>query len=236
VQGNAHSPDWQSIDTVLLDMDGTLLDLGFDKLFWEDILPRRVAESRGVGLDEAHRLMRPVFEQTHGTLDWYCIEFWSRALAIDIAALKRGVRHHIAWLPESRGFLAQLRASGRRIVLVTNSHPEILAIKDAQLGIRRHFDAVYSSFTVGVPKESADFWPRFAAQEPFDTQRTLFADDNLAVLRAAKAHGIGWIYAVRRPVHRAPARSGTEFPGVDSVHELAAGLAPRAEGGQPGGP
>lgn len=236
MQGNAHSPDWQSIDTVLLDMDGTLLDLGFDKLFWEEILPRRFAESRGVSLDQAHRFMRPIFEKTQGTLDWYCIEFWSRALAFDIAALKRAVRHHIAWLPESRGFLAKLRASGRRTVLVTNAHPEILAIKDAQLGIRRHFDAVYSSFAMGAPKESADFWPRFAEQEPFDRRRTLFADDSAPVLRAARAHGIGWIYAVRRPIRAAPARAATEFPGVESVHELAAGLEPRANDVQPAGP
>ena len=26
--------DWDSIDTVLLDMDGTLLDLHFDNYFW----------------------------------------------------------------------------------------------------------------------------------------------------------------------------------------------------------
>lgn len=235
MQGNAHSPDWHSIDTVLLDMDGTLLDLGFDKLFWEEILPRRFAASRGISVDEAHRLMRPIFDRTHGTLDWYCIDYWSRALALDIATLKRAVRHHIAWLPESRGFLAKLRASGRRMVLVTNAHPEILAIKDAQLGIRRHFDAVYSSFMVGAPKESADFWPRLAKAEPFDTRRTLFADDSHAVLRAARAHGIGWIYAVRRPVLSGPARAAKEFPGVDSVHELAAGLAPRVNGNQPEG-
>lgn len=236
MQGHAHSPDWQSIDTVLLDMDGTLLDLGFDNLFWEEILPRRFAESRGVSLDEARRVMRPIFERTHGTLDWYCLDFWSRALAFDIAALKRAMRHHIAWLPESRGFLAKLRASGRRTVLVTNAHPEIFAIKDAQLGIRRHFDAVYTSFMMGAPKESADFWPRLAKAEPFDMRRTLFVDDSPSVLRAAKAHGIGWIYAVRRPVLSGPARAATEFPGVDSVHELAAGLAPRADGDQPAGP
>ena len=236
MQGSAHSPDWRSIDTVLLDMDGTLLDLGFDILFWEEILPRRFAESRGVSLEEAQRVMRPIFEKTHGTLDWYCIDFWSLALAFDIAALKRAMRHHIAWLPESRGFLAKLRASGRRTVLVTNAHPEIFAIKDAQLGIRRHFDAVYTSFMMGAPKESADFWPRLAKEEPFDARRTLFADDSPSVLRAAKAHGIGWIYAVRCPVRSGPARAATEFPGVDSVHELAAGLAPRTDGNQSAGP
>ncbi len=225
MKGNGHSPDWNSIDTVLLDMDGTLLDLGFDRHFWEELLPRRYAASRGIRLEEAHELMKPIFENTQGTLDWYCIDYWSRALSLDIASIKRSVRHHIAWLPESRAFLGKIRATGKRLALVTNAHPEIFAIKDAQLGIRRHFDAVYTSFNFGAPKESAEFWPRLAEQEPFDRSRTLFADDSPAVLRAARDHGIAWIYAVRGPVRNRPALAAGEFPGVESVHELAAGLA-----------
>ncbi len=224
MQGSAHPPDWSEIETVLLDMDGTLLDLGYDKRFWEGHLPRRVAESRGITLDEAHRLMRPIFEATAGTLDWYCIDHWSRELALDIPALKRATRHEIDWLPEARDFLLRLRQAGKRIALVTNAHPEILAIKDAHLGIRRRFDAIYSSHEFGDPKENTAFWPRLAAREPFDPARTLFADDNAAVLAAAREHGIRWLYAVRRPVSRAPARAPGGFPGVESVLELAEGL------------
>jgi len=231
VQGSAHSPDWSAIDTVLLDMDGTLLDLGYDMHFWEEQLPRRIAESRGVSLEEAHRLMRPIFESTAGTLDWYCIDYWSRALALDIVSLKRSSRHRIDWLPQARAFLARVREAGKRIALVTNAHPEILAIKDAHLGVRRRFDAVYSSHAFGVPKEDLVFWPRLAEREGFDPTRTLFADDSIAVLAAARAHGIRWLYAVLRPVLRGPPRALDGFPGVESVFELAAGLAaqPRAQ-------
>ena len=31
--------DWDHIDTVFLDLDGTLLDLGFDNDFWLDFIP-----------------------------------------------------------------------------------------------------------------------------------------------------------------------------------------------------
>ncbi len=179
--------------------------------------------------------MRPIFESTEGTLDWYCVNYWSRALSLDIVALKRAMRHQIDWLPEARGFLAQVRAAGRRLVLVTNAHPEIFAIKDAHLGIRRRFDAVYSSQEFGEPKESAAFWPRLAARESFDPSRTLFADDSPAVLRAAGTHGIRWLYAVRRPVQRAPLRAPIEFPGIESVQDLARGLAPAGKRSQPEG-
>lgn len=211
-------------------MDGTLLDLGYDKRFWEEHLPRRFAESRGIAVEEAHRLMRPIFETTAGTLDWYCINYWSRALALDIVAMKRSTRHEIDWLPDARAFLDRVRAAGRRLVLVTNAHPEILAIKDAHLGIRRRFDAVYSAHDIGEPKERAGFWPGLAAREPFDPARTLFADDNAAVLGAARDHGIRWVYAVRRPVNRAAARAANGFAGVETVLELAQGLANSGEG------
>ena len=228
-------PDWSSIDTVMLDMDGTLLDLGFDIHFWQEWVPRHLAASRRMSIDEARQLMKPIFEATHGTLDWYCIDYWSRALSLDIATLKRAVRHRIAWLPNAREFVSKLRDAGRRVVLVTNAHPETLAIKDAHLGVCREFHAVYSSHELGEAKENPAFWPRLAAREPFDVRRTLYVDDSLPVLRAARAHGIERLYAVRRPDSRSPARAVKDFPGVDSVHELAQGLGPRINESQPAG-
>jgi putative hydrolase of the HAD superfamily len=226
VQASSHPPDWRSIETVLLDMDGTLLDLGSDTHFWEELLPRRYAVSRGITLAEARLEIDPIFESTKGTLDWYCIDYWSRALSLDILGMTRAARHQIEWLPHARAFVARVRAAGRRLVLVTNAHPDVLDVKDAHLGIRRRFDAVYSSHELGKPKESPAFWPLLARREQFDAGRTLFADDNAAVLRAARSHGIRWLYAVRRPMQRWPARAQNEFAGVESVHELAAGLVP----------
>jgi len=217
--------DWERVETVLLDMDGTLLDLAFDNRFWRELVPQRLAEARGTDVETAWRLLVPLFEATHGTLDWYCLEYWSRELGLDLAALKRAVRHEIAWLPRAREFLERLRDSGRRVVLVTNAHPETLAIKDAHLDLGRRFDAVYSSHAFGAPKEDPRFWSRLAAVEPFRSDASLFADDSLPVLRAARAHGLGQLFAVRRPDSRGPAREIAGFPSVEAVHELAAGLA-----------
>jgi 5'-nucleotidase len=40
--------DWNNIDTVLLDMDGTLLDLAFDSQFWLQDVPQALSLQRAI--------------------------------------------------------------------------------------------------------------------------------------------------------------------------------------------
>ena len=40
--------DWAKIETVMLDMDGTLLDLNFDNHFWQRHVPLRYAQATTV--------------------------------------------------------------------------------------------------------------------------------------------------------------------------------------------
>ena len=40
--------DWNEIDTVLLDMDGNLLDLHFDNHFWLEHVPKQALSRRGL--------------------------------------------------------------------------------------------------------------------------------------------------------------------------------------------
>ena len=68
---------WRDIDTVLLDMDGTLLDLHFDNHFWMEHLPQRYAELHGVSRAMAEMELQPLFERNAGQLQWYCLDFWS---------------------------------------------------------------------------------------------------------------------------------------------------------------
>jgi 5'-nucleotidase len=212
--------DWARIDTVLLDLDGTLLDLAFDNFFWRTRVPQAWARARSLSPEQAQAELQPRFRAREGTLDWYCIDYWSRELELDIAALKQVDAHHIRWLPGAREFLGRVRALGKRLVLVTNAHPTTLAIKDAHTEVISHFDAGFSSHSFGAPKEQAQFWVEFAKVVQFDPARSLFVDDSLPVLRAARAAGIGLIYAVQRPDSSAPARLQPEFPGVDAVAEL----------------
>jgi 5'-nucleotidase len=213
-------PDWGRIDTVLLDMDGTILDLKFDNTFWGEIVPSKYAAARDLELEAAKAHLRTAYAAKQGTLDWYCIDYWSRELELDLEELKRGAREQIAWLPQAERFIHAIRALGQRLVLVTNAHATTLAIKDEHLDFRGHFDAVYSSHEFGSPKESAPFWSALMAAERFDRERTLFVDDSLPVLRAAREFGVAWIYAIARPDSSQPRREIAEFPAVNSIDEL----------------
>ncbi|MEX0607176.1 MAG: haloacid dehalogenase, partial [Halofilum sp. (in: g-proteobacteria)] len=77
---NAIALPWERIDTVLLDMDGTLIDLYFDNHFFLEHLPRRWGEALGLALAEAQAAIRRRAARVAGTLDWYCLDFWAREL------------------------------------------------------------------------------------------------------------------------------------------------------------
>ncbi len=217
---NAPRPDWDRIDTVLLDLDGTLLDLAFDTYFWWHHIPTVYGASRSLGTDQAREQLKPRFKAREGTLDWYCVHYWSRELGLDVPALKRAAGERIGWLPGAEDFLKRLRARGKRVVLMTNAHPEALRIKDERTGVTRYFDAVHSSHSFGAPKENPRFWEAVQAVERFDRARSMFVDDSLPVLRAARGAGIRWIYAVRRPDSSGAPRAHEEFPATDAVADL----------------
>jgi GMP/IMP 5'-nucleotidase len=212
--------DWQQIDTVLVDMDGTLLDLAFDNHFWLDLVPRHYAECHGLSLEAAHERLSPRFAAAQGTLSWYCLDHWTRDLDLDLRALKRAHRHLIRYLPGAREFLAAVRARGKRVQIVTNAHRETFAVKAEQTGIDRLVDGVVCSHDLAAPKESAEFWQELARREPFVRERTALIEDSLPVLAAASAYGVRHIVAIRRPDSRLPARTIADFPAVDGVADL----------------
>ena len=211
---------WASIDHVLLDLDGTLLDLDFDNHFWQTLVPSVWGAARGLDREAASQLLRPRFAACAGTLAWYSTDYWSQELGLDIAALKRRDADRIRWLPGAQQFLATARARGKRMVLLTNAHPHALALKHERTGVLDHFDASFSSHDLGAPKEDARFWQALARREPFDPARSLFADDSATVLRAAQAAGIGLIRAIRRPDSAQAARAHEDFPAVDALVQL----------------
>jgi 5'-nucleotidase len=211
---------WSQVRTVLLDMDGTLLDLHFDNHFWLEHMPRRYAEYHGLEQETARVHLTEHYQRHSGTLNWYCLDFWSSELALDIVQLKQEVAHLIAVRPDVPAFLQALRTSGRRVVMVTNAHPKSLDLKMRETGIDAYFDALISSHQVGLPKEHQDFWQALQAIEPFDAAHTLFVDDSLPVLNSARAYGIAQLLAVCNPDSRQPRKDCGDFPAISSFEQV----------------
>ncbi|MEK7262358.1 MAG: GMP/IMP nucleotidase [Pseudomonadota bacterium] len=211
---------WEKIHTVLLDMDGTLLDLHYDNHFWLEHVPRRYAEKNALSLAAAKNELLGRYKNAEGTLDWYCIDYWTRELGLDIPQLKEEVDHLIAIHPHVIDFLDAVRATGRRMVLVTNAHGKTIELKFRRTQLGEHFDAVVCSHDFGLPKERAEFWERMQAAEPFEKTAALLVDDSLPVLRAARAYGIAQLLAVRRPDSKQPEKLTGEFPAILSFREV----------------
>lgn len=215
--------DWNQIETVLLDMDGTLLDLHFDNYFWLEHVPRRYAEHRNCSLDQAKAELGGRTRSVEGTLEWYCVDYWSRELGLDIALLKAEVDHLIAVHPHVVDFLDAMRVLEKRVVLVTNAHQKALSLKMERTKLHGYFDSVITSHALGLPKEDRMFWGRLQQVEPFDRRCTLFVDDSQSVLESARDYGMGWLLRVLRPDTRGPLR---EAGGFEAIHDFSEILPP----------
>ncbi len=204
----------------MLDMDGTILDLAFDNYMWLEHVPARYATLNDMAPDEARNHLFTKFREMQGRLEWYCLDHWSEFLGLDMAAIHREQNHRIAYLPGAKSFLENLRAHDIRVLLVTNSHEETLAIKDEVTGVTTHFDNVYSSHSFGVPKERQEFWKGLRQVEDFDPATTLFVDDSTPVLDSAHQYGIGMLLEITRPDTGKPSRQNSRFAGLEALAHL----------------
>lgn len=211
---------WDAVDHVMLDMDGTILDLAFDNHFWRDLVPERYAQQKGITKDQARIELEPHFHSLQGRLQWYCLDYWSELTRLDLAALTVEIRHRVAPLAGAEDFLRAVKDSGRELWLVTNAHRNSWALKMEQTGLGPWFDRIVCAHDFNAPKEDAQFWQRLQARHPFTAGRALFVDDSLPVLRAARDYGIGQLVAIRQPDTTRPARRITEVTAVERLADL----------------
>ncbi len=211
---------WKQIDTVLLDMDGTLLDLNFDNHFWKEFVPLRFAEKNRISLDLAKHRLNPLFKSMEGRLEWYCLDYWSEQLDLDIAGLKQEVSGLINVLPHVIEFLDAVKRSSRQLLLVTNAHPDSLRLKMDKTRLNVFFDHIICSHRLGTAKEQDGFWQKLQDHHIFEKNKTLLVDDSLPVLKAAKHFGIEFLVAVSRPDSRAENKNITGFPAIKDFREL----------------
>lgn len=213
---------WFEIDTLLLDMDGTLLDLAFDNFFWLELIPQEYAVATGIGIVAARERVLSRYQAVTGTLPWYCVDHWTGELGLDIERLKREHSHRIRFLPGALEFLKLARRYRKRLILVTNAHRVTLTIKCEKTGIDALMDAIVSSHDYGVEKEQPSFWHQLKEEQRIKPERSLLVEDSLSVLATAKDFGIAHSIAISRPDTTQELRNIEEFAAVDGVASLIA--------------
>ena len=207
-------------ETLMLDMDGTLLDLKFDNYMWLTLVPQAYATRHGLSETDARTKLAFWYERLAGTLDWYCLDHWSDRLDLDVLALHREHRAKIGFLPGAREFLEMVADRDIRVILTTNSHEETLALKAEATGLSVYFDEIYTSHALGYAKEDHGYWQSVEAAEQLDRDTTLFVDDNPAVLESAASYGFENLLHVTRPDTSQPVRAQGEFTGIEAVADL----------------
>jgi putative hydrolase of the HAD superfamily len=211
---------WDTIDTVLLDMDGTLLDKHFDDYFWEVYVPEHYSLLHDISVEEAREQLLARYREVENTLDWTDLSYWSHELGLDIPELKMRVNHMIGVHPYVVEFLEFCLTARKKLYLITNAHSRTLSIKLEKTSIGPWFDRVICAEEVGLAKEDSEFWSRLEKMLGYDPERTLLADDTEKVLRSADSYGMGVLIYVARSSSRQPARYSEEYPSIDYFKEL----------------
>ena len=219
---------WEEIDTVLLDMDGTLLDKHFDDYFWEQYVPEHYSLLHDISVEEARKQLLARYDRVKSTLDWSDITFWSRELGMDLQELKLRINHLIGIHPYVIEFLEHCLHLRKKLCLITNAHSSTLAIKLNKTALGPWFDRIVCAEEVGWAKEEPQFWHRLEEMLGFDRGRTLLVDDTEEVLCAAESFGLGHLLFVARPSSRQRVRYSCRFPSIEFFKELL----PSAAGGQ----
>lgn len=211
---------WHKIETVLLDMDGTLLDLHFDNQFWIHHIPKKLAQQSGETIEQCYKKMSLELAKVHGRIQWYCLDYWAERLQLDIMEAKRELMHLIEMRDDCIPFLDALKASQRRVVLVTNAHPGSLSLKIEKTQLDEHIDTLISTHQFGVSKESQSLWQQLHAYLGFNPATTLFVDDSQRILDAAKEFGIAFTLGITNPDSKQPEIEIVGHPHTNNYHDL----------------
>lgn len=211
---------WQEIETVLLDLDGTLLDKYFDDFFWEEFVPQVFARKNRIEMHAAKTALLNTYKKVENTLKWTDLDYWSDELHLDIPLLKREISHLIALRPQVIEFLEYLQEKKRKTYLVTNAHPKTLILKLEKIDITKHFTAIFCSKDVGIAKEQPEFWGRLKELLPFKKDRTLFVDDTEKVLQSARSYGLCHLVHIAQPSSQLPAAFSSDFASILNFQEL----------------
>ncbi len=207
--------DWNEVDDVLLDMDGTLLDRHFDNFFFEEELPRRYAALRGLSFEASRDQLMAMYHSVEGELAWTDLHYWTDRVGIDVVAMHKELDHMIGYLPGAEDFLRHLRERGKRVIIITNAHEAGVKVKAAKTGLDQHVHRIVDAFEVGFLKMRREYWPSCQRLVGFEPKRSLYIDDDESCLAAAQRFGIGRIIHSAKSSSQLPPSFSSTFTSID---------------------
>ena len=211
--------DLTQTKTLLLDMDGTLLDLHFDTHFWMEHLPKQYAKKHNISQNQSITTVHKILNNMQGTLQWYCVDYWSEVFDMPIAELKQEVAHLIQVHPFVIDFLKKAQLKNKKIYLITNAHPKVIDLKMQLTNLDVYFDKIISSHNLGVAKEHEGFWQKVEEEISFDKSTACFFDDSLTVLTQAKNYGLQSI-AISKPSSQLTQQEVKGFINIKNFSEV----------------
>ena len=212
--------NWTKIDTILLDMDGTILDLHFDDYIWNYKVPENLARARNLNLKTARTILKKKMETAKSTLNWYSFDYWRSNLNIDIDSIEEKNKDKIRYRENALLFLESKLFDSKRSMLVTNADRRGLHRKLKITGLGKYFQSIVCSHDLGHAKEEQIFWKKLRVSCDLNFNRTLLIDDNLQVLETARKVGIKYLRGRSNPNSQANPIKSAEYLLIDKLQDL----------------
>ncbi|MDP9500157.1 GMP/IMP nucleotidase [Bisgaard Taxon 45] len=212
--------NWQQIDTVILDLDGTLIDLYFDHHFWKNVVPQAYAEKFDMPLEACVQALKQRYDDIEHSKDWYCLDFWAKTLKLPLRELYQAQGPTLKVRSDVMPFLQAVSNMDKKMMLLTDSNPFSLETKLKYCDFVSYFDVLLSSHQFGAPKIEQPLWHNLQQQHYFNPARTLFIDDTETVLDSAKQFGIAYTVGVENPDSSLPDKTFKRHFSVNNYRTL----------------
>ena len=208
---------WDSIETFFLDMDGTLLDLSYDNYFWHQHIPKIYAEINNMSFEKAKKEFEEMYKKKQDTIDWYCLNYWSDRLKINLHDELLKTKQKIRIFPGVIDFLMKIRKRNIKIILLTNCPRDMLNVKLNETKLWGYFDQIISSEDYGFAKATNEFWNYLEKVLNYDKKTTVFIDDNQKVLDFAYVNGIKNIISINFPDSENKKQVIKHYKSIDNI-------------------
>ena len=185
-----------STTAILSDLDGVILDLAYDKKFWELWLPEQVTRQTNKSIEEAKAEIMTEIDIQRGTLNFYDLNYWDDLLNVDCMQIFQEKEERCSYLAGSYEALQRLSTLKNPNYILTNGDPRIQEYKAETQNFLEFFDSIFYSMHAGYPKESKEFWALARHNLNLEFEDAIFIDDDLKVVTAAAKAGIkqvAWI-------------------------------------------